>query len=466
MTSYSTFGAADNLFSALPDQPLSQTLLLWSSSEFVIVNRDGSQTRFSGTGLVWDSSQGRLTAGTILAANHMAGSRLIDLLADFSVTATDLQAALEDPIDASDGLHDLMFAGDDVIDSRDRRYSRDFPSFLNPDDGDDLVMGGTGRDEVYAASGRDTVEGNGGNDYINGGLDDDLLSGNDGVDRLIGDGGADTLDGGAQKDILYGGAGDDVYQGGLEIDTVVYTRSIGDLIFTSTTTGPCIIEPNGRDTLIDIERIATDEGIFAWDATALAWTKITGKPGALILNPGTAVVGSPGSDTIALASGDKNIVIARAGNDSIEGKGSFDLLIGGRGDDSAAGGLGGDRLYGDGGNDTLAGGDGGDLLYGGVGRDLLSGGNGNDTLTGGLDADVFVFQSGDFGGAFEQWGADIVNDFQVGVDAIRLDFGPEDHGALSLDPIWSGLLISLEGAGSILLKDVATPGLTLDDLLL
>lgn len=101
-----------------------------------------------------------------------------------------------------------------------------------------------------------------------------------------------------------------------------------------------------------------------------------------------------------------------AGNDSLRA---------GRGNDTAAGGFGHDRLFGDAGNDRLAGeagndvlqgGPGNDTLWGGQGADLLAGGAGNDRCVGGTGADVFLFANGT--------GADRVDDFQPGLDRLRI----------------------------------------------
>jgi len=60
--------------------------------------------------------------------------------------------------------------------------------------------------------------------------------------------------------------------------------------------------------------------------------------------------------------------------------------------------------------------DGDDLLTGGRGVDNLAGGNGDDTLTGGRGRDTFIFDTSEFG-------ADIITDFQNGIDQIEVDGG-------------------------------------------
>jgi beta-glucanase (GH16 family) len=54
------------------------------------------------------------------------------------------------------------------------------------------------------------------------------------------------------------------------------------------------------------------------------------------------------------------------------------------------------------------------LIAGGAGRQTFFGGGGHDVLEGGADTDIFVVSGGDHGNV-------VVNDFQCGVDRIRLD---------------------------------------------
>ena len=63
-------------------------------------------------------------------------------------------------------------------------------------------------------------------------------------------------------------------------------------------------------------------------------------------------------------------------------------------------------------NDTINGGGGADLIYGDAGDDSLVGGQGDDTLYGGTGEDTFVF--------LENSAADVIADFESGVDVLRL----------------------------------------------
>ncbi|MFO1033882.1 MAG: calcium-binding protein [Hyphomicrobiales bacterium] len=72
-----------------------------------------------------------------------------------------------------------------------------------------------------------------------------------------------------------------------------------------------------------------------------------------------------------------------------------------------------------GGDDTITGSDSANVISGGDGADRITGGKGQDTLTGGGGADTFVFSSmaDSTPGA-----ADVITDFEHGVDKIALQF--------------------------------------------
>ena len=91
-------------------------------------------------------------------------------------------------------------------------------------------------------------------------------------------------------------------------------------------------------------------------------------------------------------------------------------------------GGGRDRYDGSGGSQSAGvhGGDGDDVLIGGAGADILTGGTGSDRLTGGGGADTFVFASAGEGplpalrSDGKKFLADLVTDFQTGIDRIDL----------------------------------------------
>ena len=281
----------------------------------------------------------------------------------------------------------------------------------------------------------------------------------------------------AGDDAIFAGAGSDVYSGGTGLDTAVYYRSFYDIFITITATGYSIVEPNGLDTLTEFERIAADEGVFEWNVALQRWDQISTTAGLLLIEPTNQLLGTAGDDTMSLAGSGKSNAFALAGDDRVTGTGGWDTIFGGDGNDTLKGETaqnattsGNDRLHGEAGDDILLGGGSSDLLYGGAGNDRLAGGNGGDYLTGGIGADVFVFRYATDPATAETWGADTVNDFQLGIDHIALEFGAWDaNGApTNLTPFLNltsaGWSLSLPGAGSALLKGLFTPGLTLADL--
>lgn len=112
---------------------------------------------------------------------------------------------------------------------------------------------------------------------------------------------------------------------------------------------------------------------------------------------------------------DDNVIVGTLGDDKIIGKGGDDVLNGSWGQDD---------LYGGDGDDILYGGDGVDILHGGDGHDTLDGELGDDVLHGGDGADIFVLSKiivrnpgiRDTGIQIH----DIVDDFDIGVDKVRV----------------------------------------------
>jgi len=152
--------------------------------------------------------------------------------------------------------------------------------------------------------------------------------------------------------------------------------------------------------------------------------------------------GGAGNDTVNGGADDDYLegnagddtVTGGAGADRLWGGAGVDILSGDEGADALWGGDGADKLNGGGGQDSLYGEAGGDTLDGGAGNDLIDGGAGNDSLTGGAGKDIFMFR-GNFvidwnqGAAFLDLGAgstgsnnghDVIEDFKIGDDKIRL----------------------------------------------
>ena len=127
-----------------------------------------------------------------------------------------------------------------------------------------------------------------------------------------------------------------------------------------------------------------------------------------VLLPVDLLAGDGGGGTVDFLIGDDGNNRASTGvnTDFVSGEGGNDVIRLGAGDDVGLGGAG---------NDRLSGGSDNDRLDGGEGRDLIDGGRGDDALVGGADGDVFVFRTGG--------GSDVIEDFTVGEDLIRLQAG-------------------------------------------
>lgn len=160
------------------------------------------------------------------------------------------------------------------------------------------------------------------------------------------------------------------------------------------------------------------------------------------VNSGLLIKTSAGDDVVNLGAGNDTVrggagndtLQGRSGDDELRGGSGRDLLTGADGQDALFGGNGGDTLKGGSGDDILLGGKGNDKLIGGAGNDTLIGGNGKDTLrggqsddvfTGGGGADIFVFKSNDH--------TDVITDFEVGTDKIRVKSGSTSMDEVDFD---------------------------------
>ena len=302
---------------------------------------------------------------------------------------------------------------------------------LNGLDGDDTLDGGEGNDTLDGGTGNDSMIGGLGNDTFlvdssgdtitenaAGGTDtvistatsytlsdniETLIAqvgaaaftgtGNAQANRIVGGGGADTLDGGDGDDTLLGGVGDDSLVGGGGNDRFEIGASSGiDAIHGGD--GADIIFAMASNVTL---RLSALSGVEAITSNAFSGFRIAGTTGNDALDFSGTILGGVIS------------IDGAAGNDFITGSSTGDNLIGNAGNDTLDGGDGAD---------TLNGGFGSDSLVGGTGADTLFGGGGKDVMTGEADADVFRFtaKTDSAKGA----SADVITDFQVGIDLIDL----------------------------------------------
>ena len=108
-----------------------------------------------------------------------------------------------------------------------------------------------------------------------------------------------------------------------------------------------------------------------------------------------AVILGDASSNVLTGTDQRDQIVARGGNDTINALGARDLVRGGRGNDAINAGRGCDRVFGGLGDDTIEGGPGFsfrrfrcDRLHGGLGNDALNGGLGRDFMSGGRGDDV------------------------------------------------------------------------------
>ena len=132
------------------------------------------------------------------------------------------------------------------------------------------------------------------------------------------------------------------------------------------------------------------------------------------------ISGGLGDDWLSGGDGDDDTLLGGKGNDVVYGAAGGDLVNGYMNADTVCGGLG---------NDTVRGGKDDDQLYGEAGDDTLWGDRGNDTLTGGEGRDLFSFDS--------ESGSDIISDFTMGEDYIRIVKGLNGTGVAGFDDVWS-----------------------------
>ena len=141
----------------------------------------------------------------------------------------------------------------------------------------------------------------------------------------------------------------------------------------------------------------TDLGGGIWELTTadfpgLSITPASGFNGTISLNVQATATEASNNDT-AIVNETIDITVSTLDNVSFGGSATGtgannDMLVGRAGADTLDGGAGNDTLIGGAGIDTLIGGSGNDTLVGGIGNDILAGGTGTDTL---------IWNSGDEG---------------------------------------------------------------------
>ncbi len=281
--------------------------------------------------------------------------------------------------------------------------------------GDDVVSGGAGVDSLFGQDGADTLNGDAGIDYLVGGDGNDILNGGDDADALYGGDGDDVLNGGNSfsTDILVGGAGNDVLNG-----VSGQTNPDYDLLDGG---------PGDDIYYVDTGADLTFEAVGGGIDTVYANVPVAGAGVYLYANV-------------------ENLVL--------QGTTAFGV---------------GNEL-----NNRINGNDIGNYLLGGAGDDTLNGGGGNDVLFGQAGADTFVFYRGpgDYSGASVvslSPGADVIADFEVGVDKIRfsgLGFSTFAQVQAAFSQVGADGAINFGGGEFVVLQNVNLSTLTANDFIL
>ena len=350
--------------------------------------------------------------------------------------------------------------------------------------GNDVINGGAGDDRLFGGAGNDTLNGGAGNDYLDGGSGTNSLAGGSGDDTYVvystsdtvnetvaGSSGVDTVmaaisytlttnvenltltgnningTGNTLANVVIGSSGNNILDGGSAgADTLV--GGLGNDTYIISHSGMTVTEAlnDGTDTVsTTLTSYTLEENVENLTYTgAIAFTgngnlldnvivggsgvdKLFGNDGNDTLNGGSAgadvLTGGLGNDTYIVSH--TGITVTEAynqGTDAVSttlasyalGSNLENLIYTGTGAFNGTGNLLDNIVTGGTGNDTLNGGDGSDTLIGGTGRDNLTGGAGSDT---------FVFKSAAEAGngtGTSSTNADLITDFQVGIDKIDL----------------------------------------------
>jgi Ca2+-binding RTX toxin-like protein len=241
----------------------------------------------------------------------------------------------------------------------DMLFGNEGDDFIWGDGGDDTIDGAAGYDVLYGGEGNDQIRGDDDGDYISGGQGDDVLDAGAGYDVVSGNSGNDKIDGGAEMDFLFGASGNDTIYGGTGVDDDYLDAGSGDDVLVAGSGSDSYIGGSGFDT-IDFSNV---DGRVTVD-----------------LSKNTAIVNNGGQEFFVNVDSIEKVVLGNGGGNAM-GSSADEAYVGGAGDD---------------------------WFRGKGGADVFTGGEGSDTFTW-LKKDVT-----------DGAAADIVTDFEVGVDHMDL----------------------------------------------
>ncbi|USX11945.1 hypothetical protein NHH88_19845 [Oxalobacteraceae bacterium OTU3CAMAD1] len=278
-------------------------------------------------------------------------------------------------------------------------------SYLWGGDGNDTLVGSSGRDELWGHDGNDILQGGDGDDNLTDGDGSDLADGGTGNDRLYWHGGPgeDTLLGGAGEDQLtisaYASSGTLRLDGGLGNDEIVLNTwdwaTMAATLAGGAGTDTYTITASAPSSRIHVTDFATGKGGDGLDLRALTERLTDAQARLDPLTSGHLRLIQQGKDVLVQWDLDgngtmsapqtlltlDNVKVTDIASANFSGiTGSF-TYSGWLGDDSLQGYYGGERLQGGRGDDTLNGGQGGDTMIGGTGDDLYRVDDAGDVVT-------------------------------------------------------------------------------------
>ncbi|MEO0522726.1 MAG: hypothetical protein AAF088_07390 [Pseudomonadota bacterium] len=148
-----------------------------------------------------------------------------------------------------------------------------------------------------------------------------------------------------------------------------------------------------------------------------------------------------------------NAIVGTDGRDNIRATRNDDTILGEAGNDNIRANKGDDTVFGGEGNDRLNGQRGDDVLDGGAGDDMLIGDHGSDIMTGGDGADTFFVKA-------RQSGTDVITDFEVGTDFLKIDGKLYDGDTMMelVDQFGTetddGIMLELDGNSDVMLEGI------------
>ncbi len=276
-------------------------------------------------------------------------------------------------------VSDTLYGGDGT----DTIYGQNGADILYGGNDNDLVYGGYGNDRLYGDAGADTLYGGAGTDSFYGGTGTDTIYGGADQDHfyMAADGDHDTIVGGemgSDTDTLdflgIDSVGVNVTQTGAEAGTV--TSTSGSTLATYSEI-EIVLLTDQNDTFVGSDAVNYNDIVYTGGGDDTIWGG--GGDDYLLFGSGNDVVyGGDGNDTIDDVGGTQ-----LTGTDTVYGGAGNDTIYTGEDNDILYGGAGSDALHGELGDDTLVGGDGDDYLFADAGeKDVIVAGAGNDTVYG------------------------------------------------------------------------------------